>query len=64
MNKINQYTSDGIEMSPKFTTLFPNGFPDSLKAISYNLATSDISDLTGTQLQTKEAFSKKWSFNK
>lgn len=55
--------SSGIKLSPKFTSLFPNGLPDSLTAISPNLATSDISNLSDNQLQTKDAFSKKWSMS-
>lgn len=63
MNKTDLHFPAGTEISPKFASLFPNGLPDSLKAISYNLATSDISNLADTQLQTKEAFSKKWSLS-
>ena len=63
MNKISHYISDGTGISPKFASLFPNGFPDSLKRLSSNLVASDISNLADSQLQTKEAFSKKWSLS-
>ena len=63
MKKKDQYISDITEISPKFASLFPNGLPDSLKTLSSNLVASDISNLAESQLQTKEAFSKKWSLS-
>lgn len=62
-NKNEENISSGIKLSPGFASIFPNGLPESLTAVSHNLVVSDISNLPDTQLQTKDAFSKKWSLS-
>lgn len=63
LNNDEENFSSKITLSPEFSTIFPQGLPGSLTAVSHNLAISDVSNLSDTQLQTKDAFSKKWSMS-
>jgi ubiquinone/menaquinone biosynthesis C-methylase UbiE len=63
MNESEQIVSSETKPSPKLTSLFPSGLPGSIKAVLSNLLVSNVSGLAEPQLQTREAFSKKWSMS-
>ena len=63
MNESEQKISSETNLSSRLTSLFPSGLSDSIKAISSNLLASNVCGLAEPQLQTREAFSKKWSMS-